>query len=799
MFNKSNFCHIASNNRNDQKGSVFIYKTSDSLSQVTQSGYFNEKLIDINVHDLIIHVQYDPVARTLKKSLLIVTERTMDNVETAPILDQTIGDDLADLGDQVAGIEEKIPSNASATNQLATESDITNKITNCLTEIPQDIKLELNNGTLTLNAGSKVYVPNGAGVFDVRNINSDTVLSTPSGTNQWLCAISATGTILTRPLSNCVSGAGATATTGFAYDTTANSIGFYNTSGVLQYSNISLPICTITTTDSVITSIDQVFNGFGYIGSTIFALPGVKGLVPNGRNEDGTLKSVLIQINSVITRTFNATGALYIGLQTTGFGGIIKSNYSYDPDTNIQYSSGTAFSNSIVFASCDMSSGVISNWTVLKNNPFRAFDYGDFLKYAFTVNEGTTLRNIQERFGDIINIKDFGAIGDGVTDDTSAFQAAIDSITATGNILLPAGNYIVTVANINLDGKTINYILTDDATISDNIPGAVFKSGKFTLPESSIQSTRDVRIHQYLDVGNSIAGQDNAKEYGFHVHGVIPEDGITTYTAQEFRAFSYDVESQKAYDEGSVYGIKGRVFGNGGSANLRSMYAFAEANNGFTGNLTGLLATVYVNGQSLNEAVALRAHCSDGATSGVEVAGAGSTLGGQMSFGYRIRTGTGQPGMPTVAAYAAHGGGTGDIFLGYKSNTELTVNSAPYRVTNKGVVKAQTHCTDNITIADDSVAIIDLGFNSYDGIIKFYVRQTLQTWGEVYYRVFGNAAATEIYSGSLVDITQNTVLTGTTGTDGHLTISATNDGKLYIENRLGAAKIFVYDIMAGLS
>ena len=39
--------------------------------------------------------------------------------------------------------------------------------TNCLTEIPQDITLELNNGTLTLKAGSKVYVPNGSGVFDV--------------------------------------------------------------------------------------------------------------------------------------------------------------------------------------------------------------------------------------------------------------------------------------------------------------------------------------------------------------------------------------------------------------------------------------------------------------------------------------------------------------------------------------------------------------------------------------------------------------------------------------------------------
>lgn len=137
MFNKSSFCHIASNNRNEQKGSVFIYKTTDTLAQVTQSGYFNEKLIDINVHDLIIHVQYDPVARTLKKSVLIVTKRTLDNVETTPILDQTIvenidqlGNQIDQLGNQVAGIEEKIPENASAQNQLATKSEIPTVPTN---------------------------------------------------------------------------------------------------------------------------------------------------------------------------------------------------------------------------------------------------------------------------------------------------------------------------------------------------------------------------------------------------------------------------------------------------------------------------------------------------------------------------------------------------------------------------------------------------------------------------------------------------------------------------------------------
>ena len=51
-----------------------------------------------------------------------------------------------------------------------------------------------------------------------------------------------------------------------------------------------LPIAIVSSrgVDDKFASIDQVFNGFGYIGSTVFALPGVKVQIPNGRNEDGT-------------------------------------------------------------------------------------------------------------------------------------------------------------------------------------------------------------------------------------------------------------------------------------------------------------------------------------------------------------------------------------------------------------------------------------------------------------------------------------------------------------------------------
>lgn len=47
--------------------------------------------------------------------------------------------------------------------------------------------------------------------------------------------------------------------------------------------------------------------------------------------------------------------------------------------------------------------------------------------------------------GEVFNVFDYGAVGDGVTDDTLSIQAALDAAGAVGNagVLLPAGNFLV--------------------------------------------------------------------------------------------------------------------------------------------------------------------------------------------------------------------------------------------------------------------------------------------------------------------------------------------------------------------
>lgn len=54
-----------------------------------------------------------------------------------------------------------------------------------------------------------------------------------------------------------------------------------------------------------------------------------------------------------------------------------------------------------------------------------------------------------------VNVLDFGAKGDGVTDDTAAIQAAIDSVENGGVIEVPRGTYKVTTLKVRRHGITI--------------------------------------------------------------------------------------------------------------------------------------------------------------------------------------------------------------------------------------------------------------------------------------------------------------------------------------------------------
>jgi hypothetical protein len=66
----------------------------------------------------------------------------------------------------------------------------------------------------------------------------------------------------------------------------------------------------------------------------------------------------------------------------------------------------------------------------------------------------TKARTNKEKLNSIVSVKDFGATGNGVTDDTAAIQAAINSIP-NGVVFIPKGTYLVTAAITTKSGITI--------------------------------------------------------------------------------------------------------------------------------------------------------------------------------------------------------------------------------------------------------------------------------------------------------------------------------------------------------
>jgi hypothetical protein len=67
---------------------------------------------------------------------------------------------------------------------------------------------------------------------------------------------------------------------------------------------------------------------------------------------------------------------------------------------------------------------------------------------------GAVTTTVQAKLREIISVKDFGAVGDGVTDDTAAIQAAVDAVGAAGGgtVYFPAGTYSVVNGNPSAGG-----------------------------------------------------------------------------------------------------------------------------------------------------------------------------------------------------------------------------------------------------------------------------------------------------------------------------------------------------------
>ena len=185
---------------------------------------------------------------------------------------------LEELGIQASG--------DYATNEYVnTELDKklnTNQITNCLTKISQDIKIETSDTVLTLKSGSKPYKADSS----FFTVSSDVTLDITSVATEYLLVYGEDNTIKAVPPSLSFSQDTEPSNSSYLwYNTTTKEVKFKADSGDIIV--CSLPIAIIYSDKTV-----ETFNGFGCIGNTLIKNGGNEYVFPNGRNTDGSLNNI---------------------------------------------------------------------------------------------------------------------------------------------------------------------------------------------------------------------------------------------------------------------------------------------------------------------------------------------------------------------------------------------------------------------------------------------------------------------------------------------------------------------------
>lgn len=168
--------------------------------------------------------------------------------------------------------------------------------------------------------------------------------------------------------------------------------------------------------------------------------------------EDGTLvyvSGVYIQKNvysvSGTTLTFDvapASGTNNIEVVIIGFTDYAAAATAVAASATAAATSATNAATSATAAAASATAADASaDAAALSEAEAAAIVLGDFLQSG----TGAVARTFTSKARDFVSVKDFGATGDGTTDDTTAVQAAEDAATTAGKVLYwPGGDYKIT-------------------------------------------------------------------------------------------------------------------------------------------------------------------------------------------------------------------------------------------------------------------------------------------------------------------------------------------------------------------
>ena len=168
--------------------------------------------------------------------------------------------------------------------------------------------------------------------------------------------------------------------------------------------------------------------------------------------------------------------------------------------------------------------------TVSENNSFTGAAgevVVDTTNNRLRVHDGATVGGFV--VGDYVNVKDFGAVGDGVVDDTTAIQAAVDE---GGTVFLPKGIYKIT-STIDITNPGCLTILGEGSTpqtaLGQNIMDYTFKGTAIYL-DGAATSVINYQIDNF--VGGNCVIKDimiTSSNTTLDQHGLLITHNVNTF------------------------------------------------------------------------------------------------------------------------------------------------------------------------------------------------------------------------------------------------------------------------------
>jgi hypothetical protein len=187
---------------------------------------------------------------------------------------------------------------------------------------------------------------------------------------------------------------------------------------------------------------------------------------------------------------------------------------------------------------------------------------------------GAVLRTFQDKMRDYTNVRDYGAKGDGVTDDTAAIQLALDAIhlkditgSLGGVLYFPAGNFLFTSLNTYRAikfvgaGKRVTElkstltsgtaVVLSDAMEFEGLQfmhGASVGGAMFSLQAGYETSFRDCWVQDYYKwlVSSGTTKLDNVNAFNGAFNAVRIDSGCRLVDVQAGKLLAHNVRSNQS-------------------------------------------------------------------------------------------------------------------------------------------------------------------------------------------------------------------------------------------------------------